>query len=203
MAENLKTTKLNDGTSIPLSTIEGNEWAEHTVGGLTTPEFGWLYDSASVYKDKYGAFYNGYAVTSGKLCPTGWHVPTDEEWSILITYLGGEAEAGGKLREPGTATWINPDNGGAGETGFSARGGGGITDNGSNWSVGYNTTFWSSSNNDESSLRARLLYGNIPNIYRTFADMHTGNPVRCIADVTEEPADLIVFATELIVKQQD
>ncbi len=105
MAENLKTTKLNDGSPIPLATVEGNEWAEHTVGSLTTPEYGWLYDSAMVYKDRYGAFYNGYAVTTGKLCPAGWHVPSDKEWSTLITYLGGEEVAGGKLREPGTINW--------------------------------------------------------------------------------------------------
>jgi len=190
MAENLKTTKLNDGTAIPLATVEGNEWAEHTVGGLTTPEFGWLYDSAMIYKDKYGAFYNGYAVTIGNLCPSGWHVPSDEEWSVLITYLGGEAVAGGKLREPGTKHWNSPNNGATNETDFSARGGGGITDNGSNWSVGSNTTLWSSTNNDEGTLWGRLIYGNIPNIFRTFTNMHTGNSVRCVSDITEKTANL-------------
>lgn len=186
MAENLKTTKFNDGTVIPLATIEGNEWADHTVSELTTPAYGWLYDSASVYKDKYGAFYNGYAITTGKLCPIGWHAPSDEEWTTLTNYLGGEAVAGGKLRESGTKHWNTPNNGATNETGFSARGGGGITDNGSNWSVGSNTILWSSTINEERYLWGRLIYGTIPDLIRAFQSMHTGNPVRCVNDITVE-----------------
>ena len=51
---------------------------------------------------KYGALYNGCAVKTSKLCPTGWHVPDDPEWSELTTYLGGEDVAGGKLKETET-----------------------------------------------------------------------------------------------------
>ena len=76
MKENLKTTKYNDGTPIPL-VAESKAW-----GNLSTPAYCW-------FKTKYGALYNWYTVNTGKLCPLGWHVPTDAEWTKLITYLGG------------------------------------------------------------------------------------------------------------------
>jgi uncharacterized protein (TIGR02145 family) len=49
----------------------------------------------------YGRLYNWYAVNTGKLCPSGWHVPTDREWGSLIITLGGQNEAGGVLKETG------------------------------------------------------------------------------------------------------
>lgn len=182
MAENLKTTKFNDGTEIPLATISGNEWADHTVAALTSPLYCWLYDSAVIYKNRYGAFYNGYSINAGDLCPTGWHIPSDTEWTILTTYLGGENVAGGKLKEEGTTHWNSPNNGATNETGFTARGGGSISDNGSNWDIGYNGYWWSSTINDETYLWTRLINNNVPNIYRRYADKHIGYPVRCIKD---------------------
>jgi uncharacterized protein (TIGR02145 family) len=80
MAENLKTTKYNDGTDIPLVT-DGITW-----GTLTTPAYCW-YSNDINNKPNYGALYNWYAVNTGKLCPSGWHVPTDGEWSTLEIYL--------------------------------------------------------------------------------------------------------------------
>jgi uncharacterized protein (TIGR02145 family) len=82
MAENLKTTRYNDGSQIP--NITGNSvWV-----GLTTGAYRWYNNDASTYKNKYGALYNHYAVNTGKLCPTGWHVPGDEEWKVLEMALG-------------------------------------------------------------------------------------------------------------------
>ena len=180
MAENLKTTKFNDGTIIPLFTVEANDWANHTVSASTTPAYCWLFDSASVYKDTYGAFYNGFAIAAGNLCPTGWHVPSDEEWTILTNLLGGENVAGSKLKEKGTKHWPDGNDGATNELGFTALAAGAIEDNGSNWSFGHYGTWWSSTNYDEKSLWTRLLYGTIPNIYRTYASMQIGYPVRCI-----------------------
>ena len=68
MVENLKTTKYNDGTPIP-NVTDNTEWSN-----LTTPAYCW-YDNDITKKNPYGALYNGYAVRTGKLCPTGWHVP--------------------------------------------------------------------------------------------------------------------------------
>lgn len=81
LKENLKTTKYNDGTEIPLVTDQ-TEW-----GNLTTPGYCWLDNDQSTYGSTYGALYNWYTVATEKLCPTGWHVPSDEEWSTMENYL--------------------------------------------------------------------------------------------------------------------
>jgi uncharacterized protein (TIGR02145 family) len=78
--ENLKTTKYNDGTAIPLVT-DGTAWSNLTTGAYCG------YNDSATYKTTYGALYNWYAVNTGKLAPAGWHVPTDAEWTTLETYL--------------------------------------------------------------------------------------------------------------------
>ena len=80
MSENLKTTKYNDGSEIPLVT-DGTTWSN-----LTTPAFCWYIDDAA-YADTYGAYYNWYTIEAGNLCPTDWHIPTDADWSIMENYL--------------------------------------------------------------------------------------------------------------------
>ncbi|MBK7713375.1 MAG: fibrobacter succinogenes major paralogous domain-containing protein [Bacteroidales bacterium] len=119
MGENLKTTKFNDGTSIPNIT-GGTEWAN-----MDTPAFCWYNNSEPSYKSLYGGIYNWHAVNTGKLCPTGWHVPLAEDYTILIGYLGGESLAGGKLKEAGTAHWATPNLGATNGSGFTALPGGG------------------------------------------------------------------------------
>ena len=115
MAENLKTTKYNDGTAIPLVTDKAT-WNSSGSPGYC------LYYDALTYKDTYGALYNWYAVNTGKLCPTGWHVPTMAEWNTLKIYLGG-AYVGNKIKESGTTHWLVP-NDGTNESGFTALPGG-------------------------------------------------------------------------------
>ena len=117
MAENLKTTKYRDGTSIPLVT-ENTAWLN-----LTTPGYCWYNNDAAHYKSTYGALYNWYVLNAGSngwknVCPTGWHVPTDAEWTTLTTYLGGESIAGGKLKETGTSHWLSPNTVATNETGL-------------------------------------------------------------------------------------
>ena len=77
MAENLKTTRLNDGTSIPLVT------SSTTWGTLSTPAYCWYNNDEATNKVTYGALYNWYTAKSGKLCPSGWHIPSDDEWTTL------------------------------------------------------------------------------------------------------------------------
>jgi uncharacterized protein (TIGR02145 family) len=117
MVENLKTTKYNDGTSIPMVT-DSTAWYK-----LVTPGYCW-YDNDASYKNTYGAMYNWYAVNTGKLCPSGWHVPSDAEWVKLTDFLGGDSIAGGKLKEPGTTHWKTPNNCDSNSTGFIGLPGG-------------------------------------------------------------------------------
>jgi len=117
MAENLKTTKFNDGTSIPLVTDE-NAWS-----ALSTPGYCW-YSNNVANKNTYGALYNWYAVTSNNFPPVGWHVPTQAEWTALNIFLGGEVIAGNKLKESGTVHWASPNTGASNSTGFTGLPGG-------------------------------------------------------------------------------
>ncbi len=118
MVENLKTTKYNDGTDIPLVT-DNTAWSN-----LSTSGYCWYNNDASTYKTPYGAMYNWFAVATGKLCPTGWHVATDNDFSVLANYLGGLSVAGDKLKEAGTAHWLSPNTGATNESGFTALPGG-------------------------------------------------------------------------------
>ena len=138
MAENLKTTKLNDGTNIPLVT-SGTTW-----GTLSTPAYCWYNNNEAAYKVTYGALYNWYTLNTGKLCPTGWHIPDNTEWTTLSDYLGGQSIAGGKLKETGTTHWTTPNTGATDEvyfTGLPAGARGGTGDFASMGNYGY---WWTS-----------------------------------------------------------
>jgi uncharacterized protein (TIGR02145 family) len=171
-AENLRSTKYNDGTDIPF-VPDVNEWAT-----LTSPGYAW-YNSDSI---GYGALYNWYVVNTGKLCPQGWHVPSDEEWTVLSDYLGGSDVAGGKLKEAGTTHWLDPNFEGTNETGFTALPSGYRSYGGS-----YNSTksygFWWTST-EWSSLGAwyRDVYYGYSTIDRSNSHKRSGATVRCVKD---------------------
>ncbi len=135
LAENLKTTHLNDGT--PISNIPDSATWVNTI----SPAYVWYSNDAVTFAD-YGILYNWTTVNTGLLCPTGWHVPTDADWTILTTYLGGSFGAGSKLKETGTTHWLPPNSDATNEVGFTALPGGlrgfmgpfnGIGDSGNFW----------------------------------------------------------------------
>ena len=116
MLENLKTTKYNDGTPIPLR--DYGHWESSADAA-----YGNLKDDAA-QSNTYGRLYNWYAVNSGKLAPAGWHVPTHAEWQTLIDFVSDAATAGGKLKEAGYTHWQAPNTGATDEFGFKALPGG-------------------------------------------------------------------------------
>ena len=116
MVENLKTTKLNDGTSISNLT-EDKLW--YFWNYTSIPGYCW-YSNDITHKKPYGALYNWITVNSGKLCPTGWHVPSTEEWNTLIEFLGGSSDAFNKLIQKGTTYWENPNSSATNSSGFTA-----------------------------------------------------------------------------------
>lgn len=142
MRKNLETTKYNDGTLIP------NVTDETTWAGLTTPAYGWYENNYETYGSIYGALYNWYAVNTGKLCPTGWHIPSQTEFSELVEYLGGSSVAGGALKEIGTTHWNDPNVGATNSSGYTALGGGQISYDGSSSAFGIQAVFWSSTDGD-------------------------------------------------------
>jgi uncharacterized protein (TIGR02145 family) len=174
MAENLKATKLNDNTAINNVTTA---WT-----GLISPSYCWYNNEASAYKAFYGALYNVNAVNTGKLCPTGWHVPSKDEWTVLIDYLGGTTVAGDKLREIGYAHWYGANSEVTNSSGFTALPGG-FHFNISSTNIGYNGYWWSSTPDNSASSNFGM------NIYYLRSDAKIGGSseqvgysVRCLKD---------------------
>ena len=127
MAENLKTTHYNDGSEIPTG-YSGSEGAQLETGAYA------VYDDDPVNADVYGNLYNWYTVDDSRgICPENYHIPTDDEWYILLEYLGGASYgsgenwiiAGGKMKDVGTiedgdGLWYAPNEGATNESGFTA-----------------------------------------------------------------------------------
>jgi uncharacterized protein (TIGR02145 family) len=177
LVENLKTTKFNDGTAIPLVS-DNTAWSQLTASGYC-----WYDNNDLQYKFTYGALYNGYTVITGKLCPTGWHVPTDDDWTILTTYLGGGSVAGNKLKESGIMHWQSPNTGATNESGFTAFGGGRRFGSGAFNLLTVEGYWWSSSQYMTSTaLWYRYMSYNQSYIGYTGLDNTNGNSVRCIKD---------------------
>jgi len=116
LAEDLKTTKYNNGVSIPLVT-DDTQWAS-----MSSAAFCW-YGNNPDLKENYGALYNWYAARVSFLCPLGYRVPTNEDWITLIDYLGGEEIAGDKLKATGSQFWHSGSYA-TNESGFTAMPGG-------------------------------------------------------------------------------
>ena len=180
IAENLKTTRYNDGTAIPLVT-DNTAWSN-----LTTPGYCWYDNDSATYGQTYGALYNWYTVNNGNLCPTGWHVPTDADWTILITYLGGESDAARKLKETGTTHWPSPNTEATNETRFTALPGGWHHSDGT-WSyIGSAGNWWSATEESTTDAYQRLIVNNNYYVFRGSINKQFGLSVRCVRDYVSE-----------------
>ena len=186
MAENLKTTKFNDGSKIPLVS-DYTSW-----GTLTTPAYCWYDNNPANSKNKYGALYNWYTVNTGKLCPAGWHVPTDAEWTMLTNQFGTDDIAGGKLKETDTTHWQAPNGSAANEGGFSAIPGGIRGSNGAFGDQGYFGYWWTSTGSVSTEAWYRYIGFNEGWVQRlSFGKKQSGFSVRCVfgpAATTKAPA---------------
>ena len=176
MAENLATTKFSDGSVIP-SVTSDVVWA-----GLAKPGYCWYKNDEISFKPEYGALYNWYTVKTGKLCPTGWHVPADEEWTTLTNYLGGEEVAGGKMKESGTTFWVDPNTGATNSCGFSAFPGGFRYYDGKFFDFGFSGYWWSATECLPSVAWFRFIYYNEPAAFRFNNQIRNGFSVRCLKD---------------------
>lgn len=193
MAENLKTTKYNDGTTL--------SWIKdaYAWSNLKAPVYCWYNNDEANYKNTYGALYNWYTIHSRNLCPSGWHVPTDVEWRTLQNYLGGAGVAGDRSKEIGTTHWISPNAGATNERGFTALPCGSRHENGTFsgfWSQG---GWWSSTETFiDGPIGVRnyfgwglMVYWNISGILNGKFSKYLGLSVRCLRDEEEEVPALI------------
>ena len=186
-AENLRSDNYADGSPIA-GGLDNVTWEAATDGAQA------IYDNDSLtYYADYGRLYNWYAVDSAAgLCPTGWHVPTDDEFTELAIYLGGVFVAGEKLRSSPTDS---PSWTGTNEVGWSALPGGYRASTGLYWSAGVQFYVWSSSMNANSLPLARRIYGGGKFIYRETKTNQDGFSVRCLRDESSAPTPTTAAAS--------
>ncbi len=179
MAENLRTTRYKD--KLNFSYISDNTaWS-----GLTSSAYCWLDNDETTNKNKYGGLYNWHAVTTRRLCPAKWHIPSDEEWTTLTTFLGGQDIAGGKLKETGTSHWISPNTGATNETGFTSLPGGyRPSDFQKAGEAGY---WWTATEASASKAYYRMMENSGTIVSRLDAAKTYGYSVRCLRDKNIPP----------------
>jgi len=184
MAENLMTTMYNDNTPIP-NVTDNATWM-----ALTTPAYAWFFNNRATYGTVYGALYNFFAINTGKLCPTGWHVPSDDEFKTLEMYLGmtqAEADAA-YLRGTNQGTQLKSVTGwsiggitGTNTNGFTALPGGyRYYLDGAFYDIGSSGSFGTSTDYSASTYIYRQLYYNQAQIFRQDVDKKAGFSVRCV-----------------------
>lgn len=192
MAENLKTTKLNDGMSIP-NVPDVFEWKDLTKAGYC-----W-YNNDATNKSEYGALYNWYTVNTGKLAPKGWHVPTDVEWTTLENFLvtnnfnydGSSYGVKNKIAKSmaSKTRWSISTNVGSpgndlsknNSSGFSALPGG-ARENDEFINLGLNGYWWSSSEYSTYLPWFRVMFYNFNTLDTYYNRSSSGYSVRCIKD---------------------
>ena len=177
MKENLRVTKYSNGEIIP-NVIDNVEWSS-LLFSLTGA---WAHCSNdSQYENTYGKLYNWYVVSDSRnVCPIGWHVPTDGEWTILTDYLGGEAVAGGKMKSTSTQYWSSPNTNATNESGFSGLPGGYRGTNGSFYLIGNGGTWWSSTEFNLVTALSRGLGYIGGSLDRDDYDKRVGFSLRCL-----------------------
>ena len=189
MAENLATTRYNDGSDISNIT-EHSTWEN-----LSSGAYCWYGNDEATYKDTYGALYNWYTIETGKLCPDGWHVPTDEEYQALEMFLGMSQtqvettgwrgiNEGSKLSDNANL-WNDgalENNAEFGTSGFRALPGGRRALDGNFNYVGALGLWWSSSEFSSTSSWGRYIDANASSVYRRDYEKGYGFSVRCVKD---------------------
>jgi uncharacterized protein (TIGR02145 family) len=169
-------------------------------GSITTPYY-YVYDyNGTVITDAkdtsnyttYGVLYNWPAAIAGSesstanpsgvkgVCPPGWHLPSDAEWTQLTDYLGGESVAGGKLKS--TTHWESPNTGATNKTGFTALPAGYRDFHGTFYYIGYKSNWWSASAYDANYAWGRCLYYYQGKVLKSLSSKGSGFSVRCVKD---------------------
>jgi len=172
MTENLKSTHYADGTPINGANAYNND-------EVYVPTYGRLYVWDVAMK------FQTVEMAQG-VCPTGWHIPSDAEWQVLVESYGGISLAGGALKETGTAHWQTPNTGATNASGFTALGGGFKMNDGSYGSLKYSGCFWSSSQVSGTSAWSRVVtYMNTNAQHNNYNEKAMGMSIRCIKNSTK------------------
>jgi uncharacterized protein (TIGR02145 family) len=166
--------------------------AEHDASGTPIPRY--CYGSSIAYCDTFGGLYywttimnssgSSNTIPSGiqGICPTGWHIPSDAEWEILVNYLGGDSIAGGKMKESGFAHWQTPNSNATNSSSFSALPGGYRNSTGNYETKGIYGFWWSSTEYSYQIAWCRSLFNQSGSVYHFYDYKDKGFAVRCIKD---------------------
>jgi uncharacterized protein (TIGR02145 family) len=176
MAENLKTTKYVNGDLIGTTPVPTTD-----ISAESTPKYQWPSSGNENDVATYGRLYTWYAVTDTRnICPDGWHVPVNVEFTTLMTYLGGDTIAGSKLKETGTTHWASPNTRATNVTGFTALPGGYRGYEGTYNFMSYTGYFWTATEYDPNNGWFRGLYYNGAYDHNLSNSKQAGFSVRCI-----------------------
>jgi uncharacterized protein (TIGR02145 family) len=160
-----------------------------SANGSNTSPYYYVYDyqgtsvsaaKATANYQTYGVLYNWPAALNA--CPEGWHLPTDNEWTVLTDYLGGSSVAGGKMKTTGTTHWQSPNTGATNSSGFSGLPGGYRNGNGNFYSLGSYGYWWSSTEGSSTDAWYRTLSYDNASAYRNSYNKERGRSVRCVRD---------------------
>lgn len=177
MAENLRATKYKNGTPIP-HVSDPNIW-----GIQFTPAYCWYDNDSASSSGTYGALYKWFTIETGNLCPTGWHVPTQAEWTTLRNYLGGDSLTGGMMKETGNQHWDSPNTNATNASGFTALPGGlRAAGTGAYLGLGLNGNWWSATGYSTSSAYCYQLNHDEGNLSAVGNNKGNGFSVRCVKD---------------------
>ena len=151
-----------------------------------------FYNNNNANATDYGALYTYAATISDNwerdnaddqgVCPDGWHLPTDAEWTTLIDFLGGTDIAGGKMKEIGTTHWNSPNTSADNSSGFSAFPGGGHFSNGDFYQLGAYSAWWSATEYDSRHVYGHDVGYNSAEVEHFSNQKAIGFSVRCIRD---------------------
>jgi uncharacterized protein (TIGR02145 family) len=176
MTQNLKTTRFNDNTLISIVTDNARWVALKIPAPPHIPGVCW-YNNDIANKNIYGGLYNWFAVNTGKLCPIGWHVSTDEDWTAL------EYQDGGDLKEIGTTHWQTPNVTTSQVNDFAALPGGKRDATGNFIDIGYDGFWWTSTEQWITTAWHRHMTNDVINLYKAYSDESEGLSVRCVKKV--------------------
>jgi len=177
-ANNLSVRHYNNGDSIPNITSD-SLWEKLKTGAYCD------YANTPANSITYGKLYNYYTVVDPRnVCPSGFHVPSDSDWTVLTTYLGGESVAGDKLKETGTNHWERDGggrtDGGTNDFGFTALPGGYRDDTGPFYSIRLEGYWWSSTELENYDSYLRNITAISKAIYRGYNHKENGFSVQCV-----------------------
>ncbi len=173
-------TDTRDGKVYKTVKIGEQVWMANNLAFKPNSGNYWVYDANTKNIAVYGYLYNWE--TAKKVCPTGWHLPTNDEWRELTNYLGGDDVAGGKLKETGTTHWESPNGGATNETGFTALPGGAIDFELNFIGIEEGGYWWSATEYFDNLATLRYVYFSDSGIYKDNFDKDVGVSVRCVRD---------------------